>query len=115
MDTNRECFQLQTITDPVNAEITTDRLLLRKPTVADASAIFDRYASDPVVCQYLAWPMHRTVDDTLAFLEFSDTEWAHWPAGPYLIFSKAGDALAGSKSWCPAAVCTRASESQIFT
>ena len=78
------------------AEITTDRLLLRKPTAADAKAIFDRYASDPMVCHYLAWPMHRTVDDTLAFLEFSDAEWARWPAGPYLIFSKGGDVLYGS-------------------
>jgi len=77
-------------------EITTDRLLLRKPSAGDAEAIFDRYASDPGVCRYLAWPMHRNIEDTLTFLEFSDAEWARWPAGPYLIFSKTGDDLYGS-------------------
>ena len=96
MDADRKCIEFQTITDPVIAEITTDRLLLRKPSVADAEAIFDRYASDPVVCRYLAWPMHRNIADTLAFLEFSDAEWTRWPAGPYLIFAKADNELCGS-------------------
>jgi ribosomal-protein-alanine N-acetyltransferase len=74
----------------------TTRLLLRRPDAADVTSIYDRYASDPEVCRYLAWPMHRSVDDTLGFLEFSDTEWRHWPAGPFLIFSRSGDKLLGS-------------------
>lgn len=96
MDASRECLELQTITEPVTAEIFTDRLLLRRPVNADAQAIFDRYASDPVVCRYLAWPRHRNIEDTLAFLDFSDAEWARWSAGPYLIFSKSGSMLYGS-------------------
>jgi len=72
------------------------RLVLRRPTAADAQQIFERYASDPDVCRYLAWPMHRTVEDTLAFLEFSDAEWQRWPAGPFLILSASGGQLFGS-------------------
>jgi len=76
--------------------IKTDRLLLRKPVSEDASDIFERYASDAEVTQYLAWPMHTSLDDTRAFLEFSDVEWDRWPAGPYLICSLADGRLLGS-------------------
>ena len=76
--------------------ITTDRLLLRKPEGEDASDIFERYANDPEVTRFLAWPMHNSIDDTRAFLEFSDAEWDRWPAGPYLICSLTDGSLLGS-------------------
>ena len=76
--------------------IRTERLLLRKPVSGDADDIFERYASDAEVTRYLAWPMHTTVDDTRAFLEFSDAEWDRWPAGPYLICALADGHLLGS-------------------
>jgi len=76
--------------------IKTDRLLLRKPASGDATEIFGRYASDAEVTRFLAWPMHTSIDDTRAFLEFSDAEWARWPAGPYLICSGADGSLLGS-------------------
>jgi len=76
--------------------IQTERLVLRKPEAEDAASIFQRYASDADVCRYLAWPRHRTIEDTHAFLEFSESEWQRWPAGPYLIFSLSDDELLGS-------------------
>ena len=76
--------------------IETNRLLLQKPVAMDADAIYERYASDPDVCRFLAWPMHTCIEDTQAFLEFSEDEWNRWPAGPYLIFSKTGGYLLGS-------------------
>jgi [ribosomal protein S5]-alanine N-acetyltransferase len=74
----------------------TSRLVLRKPTLADAEAVFIRYASDPEVTRYLGWPRHQSVDDTKAFLSFSDAEWSRWPCGPYLIESLSGHNLLGS-------------------
>lgn len=74
----------------------TDRLRLRRPGADDARSIFERYASDPEVTVYLAWPIHRRLEDTFAFLAFSDAEWARWPAGPYLIESRADGRLLGS-------------------
>jgi RimJ/RimL family protein N-acetyltransferase len=65
--------------------IETARLVLRRPVRADAEAIFERYASDPEVTRYLAWPQHRHIRDTLQFLEFSDLEWGNSLGGPYLI------------------------------
>lgn len=76
--------------------IETARLVLRKPTLADAEAVFSRYASDPEVTRYLGWPRHRSVSDTKSFLAFSDAEWDRWPAGPYLIESRADGCLLGS-------------------
>jgi [ribosomal protein S5]-alanine N-acetyltransferase len=65
--------------------IETARLVLRRPQRRDAEIIFSRYANDPEVTRYLAWPRHRNLRDTLHFLEFSDNEWDHSPGGPYLI------------------------------
>ena len=75
--------------------IETARLVLRRPGRADAEAIFSRYSSDPEVTRFLGWAMHRSLDQTHAFLRFSDAEWQRWPAGPYLIEEKQAGALLG--------------------
>ena len=76
--------------------IHTERLLLRRPRSQDAAAIFTRYAGDASVGRYLAWPIHRSVDDTKAFLELADAEWQRWPAGPYLICRGEEETVIGS-------------------
>lgn len=73
----------------------TERLVLRKPRLDDADAVFSRYAGDVEVSRYLAWHLHRSPDVTRSFLEFSDSEWERWPAGPYLVESKADGCLLG--------------------
>ena len=72
------------------------RLRFRRPVRADADAIFAGWAGDPDVTRYLAWPVHRDVDDTRGFIEWSDTEWASRPAGPLVIETKADGRLIGS-------------------
>lgn len=74
----------------------TDRLVLRRPALADAQSVFARYAADVEVTKYVGWPRHRSIEDTRAFLRFSDSEWSRWPAGPYLIESRVGQRLLGS-------------------
>ena len=44
--------------------IETERLILRPFTLEDAQAIFDNWASDPVVTKYLSWPAHGSVSIT---------------------------------------------------
>lgn len=73
--------------------IETERLILRRPRPEDAAEIFARYASDPAVTKYMGWPRHRSVEDTNAFLAFSEAQWANWPAGPYLVESRDGRLL----------------------
>jgi len=72
------------------------RLILRRPRPEDAEAIFARYASDSRVTRLMSWPRHKSVAATREFLEFSDLEWARWPAGPYLVESRADGQLLGS-------------------
>jgi ribosomal-protein-alanine N-acetyltransferase len=74
----------------------TDRLVLQRPRANDLEAIFVRYASDPDVTHFVAWPRHTSLADTEAFLAFSDAEWDRWPAGPYILRSRADGALLGS-------------------
>ena len=66
----------------------TPRLFLRRPVAADAPAIFRRYASDPAATRWLSWPRHSTLDETLRFIDWSDSEWARWPVGPLLVFER---------------------------
>lgn len=75
--------------------IETARLVLSRPTLADAQEIFERYASDPEVVRYLSFPRHGTIAATYGFLKMSDQEWAVWPAGPYLIRSRETGTLLG--------------------
>jgi RimJ/RimL family protein N-acetyltransferase len=76
--------------------IETDRLILRRPRLADAPAVFARYAGDPEVSRYMAWPLHRAPETTKRFLEFSDSEWAKWPGGPYLVELRDGTLIGGA-------------------
>lgn len=77
--------------------IETARLLLRRPTAADAETIFRRYSSDPEVTRYVGWPGHRSVAETREFLAWSYGEWERSPAGPYLLCSRStGELLGGT-------------------
>lgn len=44
----------------------------------------------------MGWRRHASLTDTEAFLAFSKAQWDQWPAGPYLIRSRADGALLGS-------------------
>ncbi len=46
----------------------TDRLLLRKMSMADAADVF-AYASDPEVSKYTSWSTHQAIADSQQFLE----------------------------------------------
>ncbi len=75
--------------------VETARLLLRRPRLEDAAEIFARYASDPEVTRFLAWPTHESVAQTEAFLRASDLEWTREGAGPYLVVDRRDGRLLG--------------------
>jgi ribosomal-protein-alanine N-acetyltransferase len=78
------------------SELETARLRLWRPRLEEAHQVFDRYASDPDVCRFMSWPRHTSVEDTRAFLGFSQAEWERWPAGPFLMEGRADGRLVGS-------------------
>jgi ribosomal-protein-alanine N-acetyltransferase len=64
--------------------ISTARLVLRRPTLADLDAVF-AYASDPAVTKYMGWPRHETKQTTRAFLLMRHEEWETRKTGTFLV------------------------------
>jgi ribosomal-protein-alanine N-acetyltransferase len=58
--------------------------------------MFERYTSDAEVTRYLGWARHASVEDTLAFVAFSQSEWVRTSVGPLLIFARDSGRLLGS-------------------
>jgi RimJ/RimL family protein N-acetyltransferase len=59
-----------------------ERLRLRRPTLADAPAIFE-YASDPEVARYADWPISASLESVIERLRSREAEWDagnefHW-------------------------------------
>jgi [ribosomal protein S5]-alanine N-acetyltransferase len=77
-------------------EIVTKRLRLRTPVETDAPNIFERYAQDPLVCQYMSWTPHKSLDDTLEYLQRSYGKDVKNPVVGYLIFARDSVQLLGS-------------------
>ena len=73
-----------------------ERLLYRPPVRGDAQQIFDVYANDQAVTRYLSWPRHISLEQTHAFIDFSEEEWSRWQTGPLLIESVSDGSLLGS-------------------
>ena len=50
-------------------DIETDRLLLRKLTIRDATAMYE-YMQRPNVAQYVLWEAHTSISDTRAYIRY---------------------------------------------
>ena len=46
----------------------TKRILLRPANMSDAEAIYQNWASDPAVSKYVDWDVHRSIEETKAWL-----------------------------------------------
>jgi RimJ/RimL family protein N-acetyltransferase len=73
----------------------TSRLLARPAAVADAQVVFENYASDPAVAEYMTWKPHRRVDETIEFLQRCERTWAEGSAFPWTLWMKDGGAFVG--------------------
>jgi RimJ/RimL family protein N-acetyltransferase len=78
------------------AGILTERLQLRPPTLADAEQIFARYGTDAAVCRYMSWIPHRSIDDTVAFLNHIVSDSTEGRSFGFMIFSRGSGELLGS-------------------
>jgi RimJ/RimL family protein N-acetyltransferase len=73
----------------------TSRLMARPAATADADVIFENYARDPAVAKYMIWTPHRSVDDTIAFLQRCERAWADGSAFPWTLWTKDDGAFVG--------------------
>ena len=63
-------------TPPVPESLTTPRLVVARLRYEDADEIFYTYASKPEATQFVAWPTHRSIADTRAFLNHTVPAWS---------------------------------------
>lgn len=75
--------------------IQTERLVLRKPRLDDAPAIFASYAQDTEVTRYLVWRPHRHVSETEDFLKRCLDVWKNETNFPYILTLRENDQLIG--------------------
>ena len=75
--------------------IQTERLLLRKPRLDDASAIFEGWAQDQEVTRYLTWTPHQHLEQTLAFVQSCLLAWEQETRFPYMITLKESGEVIG--------------------
>ncbi len=68
--------------------IETERLVLRKPRMDDARAIFDGWAQDKKVTRYLAWRPHERIEQTQEFVQGCLSGWEQETRFPYMITLK---------------------------
>lgn len=81
---------------PAPPTLSSARLAYRRPLERDARAIFERYASDETATRYMSFPRHRSIDDAIAFVAWSDAQWSETGLGPYLIHDPSSGELLGS-------------------
>ena len=73
----------------------TERLVLRRPTPADAPAIY-AYGRDPGVTRYVIFPTHASVADAQQFLATCEPRWESGEEYCWLIVDREQQAVVGS-------------------
>jgi [ribosomal protein S5]-alanine N-acetyltransferase len=74
----------------------TERLVLQRLRYEDAEEIFYTYASKPEATRFVAWPTHKSVDDTRKFLSFAINSWSTGKDYSYTVRLKDQNRLIGS-------------------
>jgi len=75
--------------------IQTERLILRKARVEDASAIFEGYAQDPEVTRYMIWRPHKSIQEAKQFLSACEDLWRAGKDFTYAVTLKENGTLTG--------------------
>ena len=76
----------------------TPRLVLRRPRLEDAPAIFEAYARDPDVTRYLTFQPNKSAGDSQAWLQICLQHWETGEEFVWLIVLPADDRPIGSIS-----------------
>jgi ribosomal-protein-alanine N-acetyltransferase len=71
--------------------IETERVVLRKPRLADASVLFTAYMQDPQVTRYTTWRPHQQLQEAEDFVSGCLLAWEHATRFPFVITLKEND------------------------
>ena len=75
--------------------IETERLVLRKPRLDDAHAIFEGWAKDPEATRYLTWRPHERLEQTREFMHVCIRLWEGETRFPYMMTLKENGQVIG--------------------
>jgi [ribosomal protein S5]-alanine N-acetyltransferase len=73
----------------------TERLVLRKPRLDDARAMFEGWTQDQEVTRYLTWRPHAQIEQTEQFVQGCIDAWQGETRFPYVITLKDTDEVIG--------------------
>ena len=73
----------------------TERLMLRRPQLTDAPALFEEYCQDLEVTKYLIWRPHKDIEETLNFLTGALARWESGEELTWAITHKGNDRVIG--------------------
>jgi [ribosomal protein S5]-alanine N-acetyltransferase len=76
-------------------QIKTERLILRKPRLDDAVAIFNGWAQDKEVTRYLTWRPHERIEQTEEFVRSCVAAWENQKRFPFMITLKENGEVIG--------------------
>ena len=76
-------------------QIETERLILRKPRMDDAPAVFTGWVQDPEVTYFLTWRPHENIGQTESMLTRAIAAWDGDARFPYMITLKGSSAVIG--------------------
>ena len=76
-------------------QLETQRLVLRKPRLDDAYAIFEGWAQDREVTRYLTWRPHERIEQTEEFVRSCLSAWENQTRFPYMITLKESGEVIG--------------------
>lgn len=75
-------------------QLETERLVLRKPHLDDARAVFEGWTQDREVTRYLTWRPHERIEQTQEFVQDCIRAWEGETRFPYLItLKKTGEVI----------------------
>lgn len=86
----------------------TERLILRPFHIEDAPQVFENWASDPEVTEFLTWPTHRSLEQSLAFIQMNVEHYAepeHYEWALYHIQDRQVIGSLGAMNFQPATRC----------
>lgn len=76
-------------------QIETLRLILRKPQMDDALAVFHGWAQDQEVTRYLTWRPHQRLEQTQKFIQGCLSAWEFETRFPYMLTLKENGEVIG--------------------
>jgi len=76
-------------------QIETERLILRKPRMEDALAVFTGWVQDPEVTYFLTWRLHENIGQTESMLRNAIAAWDGDSRFPFMITLKENGTVIG--------------------